>query len=286
MTLADWIQLGVLTIGFLGLLGTALAISFRMGGRFTRLEERVDALGVRIGHLEERVDGLEVRIGALEAGIVGLAARIDRVEVRIGALEAGMVGLAARIDRVEVRIGALEAGMVGLAERIGALEMRSGALEAGMVGLAARIDRLETNLATRINAAGNALRVISEQMEGHLTLIGAFVKVLHKKLTLTDDELEVILAGYSDLSARTSRSLVDMELRGANPLGREEALRLDAYLKKAQRGERFTSEEVVDYNHIVRTLEEQRRDDPRVWPLLGLGAFLSGLFLEKRDRGA
>jgi len=215
-----------------------------MGGRFTRLEERVDALGVRIGHLEERVDGLEVRIGALEAGIVGLAARIDRVEVRIGALEAGMVGLAARIDR------------------------------------------LETNLATRINAAGNALRVISEQMEGHLTLIGAFVKVLHKKLTLTDDELEVILAGYSDLSARTSRSLVDMELRGANPLGREEALRLDAYLKKAQRGERFTSEEVVDYNHIVRTLEEQRRDDPRVWPLLGLGAFLSGLFLEKRDRGA
>ena len=64
-----------------------------------------------------------------------------------------------------------------------------------------------------------------------------------------------------------------------NPLSREQVDRLNGYIRKAQQGGMFTVEEVEEYNKLVRVLEEEKPDDPNIWPLLALAAFLLGLYL-------
>ena len=123
----------------------------------------------------------------------------------------------------------------------------------------------------RMEMGQNELRKISN---GLLGLVGLVIGFLHKRQTLSDDELHAVLSSYAEL-ARIPKG-------DGNPLMQEEQMRLNTYLTKVRRGDFFLPEEVEDYNALVLRLEEKRKGDPGVWPLVALGAFLLGLFLASR----
>ena len=105
---------------------------------------------------------------------------------------------------------------------------------------------------------------------GLLGLVGFVIALLHNRKSLSDEELRTVLARYSEMA--------QIPEVGGNPLVAEEQTRLNGYLAKARRGDFFSPSEVEDYNSLVLKLQEEKKNDPDVWPLVALGAFLSGLF--------
>ncbi len=66
----------------------------------------------------------------------------------------------------------------------------------------------------------------------------------------------------------------------------EEVQRFRELVEKARRGEFFTQSEVGEYDILIRKVRGERPDDPRIWPLVALGAFLLGLYLGQRSEDA
>jgi hypothetical protein len=130
----------------------------------------------------------------------------------------------------------------------------------------------------------SALGVLRTEVDGQLTLLGTLIRILHKRKALDDDEFREVLTSYSRMATAKVPAFIERELHGQNPLNREEAQRLSLYINKARQGEFFTSDEVEDYTSLVRRLEQDRPNDPGVWPLVALGAFLLGLFLASQRR--
>lgn len=130
----------------------------------------------------------------------------------------------------------------------------------------------------------SGLGVLRVQVDSHLTLLGTLIRILHKRKALNDEEFREILTSYTNMAAAKFSPFIDRELCGENPLTHEETQRLSLYINKARRGEFFTPAEVEDYNALVRKLEQDRPNDPGVWPLVALGAFLLGLFLASQKK--
>ncbi len=65
----------------------------------------------------------------------------------------------------------------------------------------------------------------------------------------------------------------------ANPLSPEEQTRLDRYIEMAKRGAVFNQQQVRDYQSLVERLHTEHPKDVSLWPLLGLAALLTGLYL-------
>jgi len=136
----------------------------------------------------------------------------------------------------------------------------------------------------RFERLQNGIGALRVQVDSHLTLLGTLIRILHKRKALDDEEFSEVLASYSKMTAAKIPSFIERELGGGNPLTPEEARRLSSYINKANRGEFFTSTEVEDYNALVRQVEQERPDDPGIWPLVALGAFLLGLFLASQKK--
>ena len=66
----------------------------------------------------------------------------------------------------------------------------------------------------------------------------------------------------------------------------EEVQRFRELVDKARRGEFFTQSEVGEYDGLIRKVQGELPDDPRVWPLVALGAFLVGLYPGQRSEDA
>ncbi len=134
-------------------------------------------------------------------------------------------------------------------------------------------------LGRRFEGIRSSLAALHKQVNNHLVLLGTLTRILHRRKALDDQEFQEIIASYSSVTASETAPLISEELRRQNPLTREEVERLDNYMKRAQSGYFFTPDEVRDYNELVATLERDRPNDPSVWPLVALGAFLLGLFI-------
>ena len=143
--------------------------------------------------------------------------------------------------------------------------------------LGADIQRLEQ----RLDLGVKGLR---HQSDGLLTLMGTILKVLYGRQALTSDEFSSIIQTHTQMIREGADAALQRETLLGNPLAREEAVRLQGYLDKARRGEFFTPNQVEDYNRLVRRMEQDRPDDPGVWPLVALGAFLLGLFLASKSK--
>lgn len=124
------------------------------------------------------------------------------------------------------------------------------------------------------------LRALRDQLDGQLTLLGVLIRILHKRKALNDDELQEVLQRYGSIATANAPRFVPT----GNPLSNEEAQRLNYYISKVRRGEFFTSEEVEDYNVLIRQVQQESPNDPGVWPLVALGAFLLGIFLASRNQ--
>jgi hypothetical protein len=134
----------------------------------------------------------------------------------------------------------------------------------------------------RFERLQSGLDAVRTQVDSHLTLLGSLIRILHRRKALDDMELSEILTIYSTMATAKMPAFIERELHSQNPLTDEEARRLNSYINKAQQGEFFTSDEVEDYNALVRRIEQDRPNDASVWPLVALGAFLLGLFLASR----
>ena len=107
-------------------------------------------------------------------------------------------------------------------------------------------------------------------------LSGTLIHLLHNKGIMDDDDFKTILGSYT--------KALDVQEISPNPLSPEELDRLNSYIRKAKSGEFFSADEVEDYNTLVSELNKERGDDPSVWPLIALGAFLLGLFLASKSK--
>lgn len=107
-------------------------------------------------------------------------------------------------------------------------------------------------------------------------LSGTLIHLLHDKKIMDDDDFKNILGSYT--------KALDVQEISPNPLSPEELDRLNYYIRKAKNGDFFSAEEVEDYNALVSQLNKERGDDPNVWPLVALGAFLLGLFLASQSK--
>lgn len=131
----------------------------------------------------------------------------------------------------------------------------------------------------RFGRVDSGLGAIRKQVDSHLTLIGTIIRILHRRKSLDDQEFAEVLRSYSNIVASETASLFSEELQKGNPLTMAEVQRLNAYVQRAQQGDFFIPEEVNDYNALVTRMEQDRPNDPNVWPLVALGAFLLGLFI-------
>lgn len=133
----------------------------------------------------------------------------------------------------------------------------------------------------RFDAQMSGLR---NNVNGLNSLVAIILRILHRQKALDDAEFSEVIQAYANIIAGAGvDATIQREAALGNPLNREEAVRLRGYVAQARRGEFFTSDQVEDYNRLVKRMEQDRPDDPGVWPLVALGAFLLGLFLASKS---
>lgn len=147
-----------------------------------------------------------------------------------------------------------------------------------------RLDRRIDDLDRRIDDLVASVQVIGGQVRDLLALFGRVIRILHTKNVMSDEEFHDMFATYAEMASKGTEAAIERLSPQANPLTPEEADRLRYYIAKARRGEYFTQAEVEDYNQIVQRMESERPNDPGIWPLLAIGAFLLGLFSGSRKK--
>ena len=112
---------------------------------------------------------------------------------------------------------------------------------------------------------------VRQQANSHLTLTGGLIAALNRHDVISRTDMGEILGLYAQLGHLPSAP--------PNPLSPYEQIKLDQYIALARAGGPFTVEQVHDYKALVDKLEEEAPNDPNVWPLVALAAFLIGLYL-------
>lgn len=164
-------------------------------------------------------------------------------------------------------------------------------LAVSMIGIFITVVTTAVVLAYRIGCHRADLKVLHDQMQaglsglraqmdGQLTLLGVLINILHRRKALDDIELKEVLQVYGSVATAKAPRFVPT----GNPLSDDDARRLNNYVDKARRGEFFTSEEVEDYNTLIGQVQQDRPNDPGLWPLAALGAFLLGVFLASQKK--
>lgn len=141
--------------------------------------------------------------------------------------------------------------------------------------LGSRLERLES----RVGDLGVGIRSLNQQLAATVTLIPTLFRFLHRSQNITDAEYHESIGHFVSRISQGTDSLVDHLTRSVNPLTPDEARRFRELVNKARRGEFFAREEVEEYDVLIRKVQAERADDPNIWPLVALGAFLQGLYL-------
>ena len=131
-------------------------------------------------------------------------------------------------------------------------------------------------LDNRLTSVENKLNELIRSNNTLNNLSGTLIHLLHDKKIMDDDDFKSILGSYT--------KALNVQEISPNPLSPEELDRLNSYIRKAKSGDFFSADEVEDYNALVQELNKERGDDPNVWPLVALGAFLLGLFLASQSQ--
>ena len=145
-----------------------------------------------------------------------------------------------------------------------------------LLGIITAIIGIPWYLRGKITKLDTRLSSVVKQSNGLLSVMSMVIGFLHESepKIITDKQMSTLIKSYAEIARVPETS--------GTPLTEEERARLDNYLAKVHRGDLFLSNEVTDYNNLVAELERQKKDDPSVWPLVALGAFLAGLFLASK----
>lgn len=157
-----------------------------------------------------------------------------------------------------------------------------------ILGVSFRLGRRIGNFETRVTNQFGLLKAAQKSLQRQITsLIGLFstgLSALHRAQILTEEEYTTAFETYSKLATEGIEPFIDLLAKASNPLSPQESYRLRTLIEKARRGEWFTDEEYGEYEDLVRRSQNERPDDPNLWPLIALGAFLLGMYLGKRQR--
>ncbi|MBI4285945.1 MAG: hypothetical protein HY670_08645 [Chloroflexi bacterium] len=183
---------------------------------------------------------------------------IATVVATLIALVASVIILARHFVRLENKIDRTREGLESKIDRT-------------REGLESRIDRTREELENRIDEIRDGINQTIRQSNGMLGLFGTLIGLLSEQGIIEKKNFGPILKDFAQIGRIG-------EIH-PNPLSLEEVTRLNGYIRRAQQGGLFTREEVEEYNSLVRKLEQEKPNNPDVWPLLALAALLSGLYL-------
>jgi hypothetical protein len=127
-----------------------------------------------------------------------------------------------------------------------------------------KVDRLRDGLNQNIRQSNNVLGLFS-------TLIG----LLSEKGVIDKKDFGKIIKEFSAIG-RIS------EIH-PNPLTAQETATLNGYIRRAQQGGIFATQEVREYDTLVRRLEQERPNDSDIMALVALAVLLIGLYLLSKD---
>lgn len=114
--------------------------------------------------------------------------------------------------------------------------------------------------------------------------IGQMVMMLHKRGSLTDDELAQLIQHFTQLAAPNLNFTLLTARKNKNPLTPEEADSLEHYINMANQGFPFSSPDINEYSKLVEKAKIEQEKEANPWPLIALGAFLLGLFLASQAK--
>jgi len=145
------------------------------------------------------------------------------------------------------------------------------ALITSTVILVRHFDKLEN----KVDKIRDGLNQNIRQSNNILGLFGTLIGVLSETNVITKERFGTIIKEFVTIG-RIS------EIH-PNPLTVQQTNTLNGYIRRAQQGGTFTTQEVQEYNTLVRILEAERPNDPAIWDLVTLAIFLLGLYLISRD---
>jgi len=125
------------------------------------------------------------------------------------------------------------------------------------------------------NEHDNLLASVAQMNE----FLGKIIMMLHKRGSLTEEELAELIKHYTQLALPNLTLAVTLARKNRNPLTPEEANRLQYFIDKANRGDSFSIFEINEYQQVVEKARREQGEGTNPWPLIALGAFLLGLFL-------
>ena len=163
------------------------------------------------------------------------------------------------------------------------------------IGVVFYAGRWVSALNNRLDAIDNRIQMIGTQVARLTTYTGGLskesvqqfalvVQMLNKRGDLSTDELKLILAQQARVNEVAVDAFMAQERAALNPLTAEQYQRLEDYVSKARRGEFFSAQEVQDYNTLIAIIEREDAENPGVWALAALGAFLLGIAIASRNR--
>ena len=214
-------------------------------------------------------DTVKIIVSVLGVGVPLVLALISTAWFLRGRLERLEANLGGRLERLEANLGGrLERSEANL----------GGRLERSEANLGGRLDRVESRLGDL--AAG--VNGLNRQLASMMGLLPAAFSFLHRSKAITDEEYHESVGQFVGQMAQSTESLVDYLARTLNPFTPAEAQRFRELVDKARDGVFFTWEEVEEYDGLINKVQAEHPDDPRIWPLINLGAFLLGLYPGQR----
>lgn len=132
-----------------------------------------------------------------------------------------------------------------------------------------------TKLENKVEQIRDGLNQSIRQNNNLLGLFSTLIGLLSKAGVIKKDEFGTIIKEFATIG-RIS------EIH-PNPLTTQETDTLNGYIRRAQQGSTFTTQEVQEYNTLVRRLETEHPNDPNIGALVTLAILLLGLYLLSRD---
>jgi len=129
------------------------------------------------------------------------------------------------------------------------------------------------------NEYGNLLASVAEMNK----FLGKMIMMLHKRDSLTDEELAELINHYTQLALPNLTLALTLARKNNNPLTPEEANKLQFFIDKANRGNSFLLSEINEYQQLVDKARREQSGEINPWPLIALAAFLLGLIIASRQ---
>jgi hypothetical protein len=155
-----------------------------------------------------------------------------------------------------------------------------------LVGVSWRLGGQLERIDRRMGEFGAGIRSLNQQMTLIIGFLGNVSRFLHRSKAITDEEYHDSVTQLMRLATEGTEPYVDHLTESTNPLTHDEVHRWRELVDKARRGEFFSYEETKEYNKLIHKVQAAHPNDPDVWPLVALGAFLSGLYPRGRPENS